>query len=87
LLEMVETRKAEQAQASILVDNVEALVTTSKLYTQSAVLSVTLDVAIDSAVSRSSSGARACKFTDTRSVLLHPQKTHQTREARDHWAV
>jgi hypothetical protein len=31
-------------------------------------------VAIDSAVSRSSSRAQACKFTDTRSILrdLHP---------------
>jgi len=50
LLEMVEARKAEQAQASVLVDNVEALVTASKLCTQSTVLSVALDVAIDSAV-------------------------------------
>jgi hypothetical protein len=53
LLEMVEARKAEQAQASMLVDNVEALVTASKLCTQSTVLSVALDVAIDSAVSSS----------------------------------
>ena len=50
LLEMVEARKAEQAQASMLVDNVEALVTASKLCAQSTVLSVALDVAIDSAV-------------------------------------
>ena len=53
LLEMVEARKAEQAQASMLVDNVEALVTASKLCAQSTVLSVALDVAIDSAVSSS----------------------------------
>ena len=39
LLEMVEARKAEQAQASMLVDNVAALVTASKLCTQSTVLS------------------------------------------------
>jgi hypothetical protein len=53
LLEMVEARKAEQAQASMLVDNVEALVTDSKLCAQSTVLSVALDVAIGSAVSSS----------------------------------
>ena len=53
LLEMIEARKAEQAQASMLVDNVEALVTASKLCAQSTVLSVALDVAIDSAVSSS----------------------------------
>jgi hypothetical protein len=39
LLEMVEARKAEQAQASVLVDIVEALVTASKFCTQSTVLS------------------------------------------------
>ena len=71
-LEMVESCKAEQDQASMLVDNVEALVTVSRLCTQSAVLSVALDVAIDSALSRSCSRAQACKFTDTRSNLLHP---------------
>ena len=53
LLEMVEARRAEQAQESMLVDNVEALVTDSKLCAQSTVLSVALDVAIDSAVSSS----------------------------------
>ena len=48
LLEMVEASKAEQAQASMPVDNVEALVTASKLCAQSTVLSVDLDVAVDS---------------------------------------
>ena len=72
LLGMVAARKTEQTQASMLVDNVEALVTDSRLCTQSAVLSVALDVAIDSAVLRSCSRAQACKFTDTRSNLLRP---------------
>jgi hypothetical protein len=49
-----------------------SLVTASRLCTQSAVLRVDLDVAIDSTVSRSSSRAQTCKFTDTRSILLHP---------------
>ena len=62
LLGMFEARKVEQAQASMLVDYVEALVTETRLCTQSAVLSVALDVAIDSAVSRSYSRAQACNF-------------------------
>ena len=65
LLGMVAARQTEQTQASMLVDNVEALVTDSRLCTQSAVLSVALDVAIGSR-------AQAWKFTDTRSNLLRP---------------
>ncbi len=49
-LDMVESLRAEQAQESMLVDNVESLVTVSKLCTQSTVLSVALDVVIDSVV-------------------------------------
>jgi hypothetical protein len=57
--------KGQQAKASMLVDNVETLVTASTFCTQFAVLSVAFDVAIDSAVSSSARKAVGLSLEDS----------------------